>query len=92
MGTIYKNAKAKAQVLASYDRQIRELQIPYQDIFVETSFGRMHLTVCGDWKNCDFLLPHFHVYAVDTIGHPGKSIGTGKLEFCNRLRIPKAFE
>lgn len=48
MGTIYKNAKAKAQVLASYDRQIRELQIPYQDIFVETSFWRMHLTVCGD--------------------------------------------
>lgn len=48
MGTIYKNAKAKAQVLALYDRQIRELQIPYQDIFVETSFGRMHLTVCGD--------------------------------------------
>ncbi len=22
---------------------------------------------------CDFLLPDFHVYAVDTIGHPGKS-------------------
>lgn len=22
---------------------------------------------------CRFLLPHFHIYAVDTIGHPGKS-------------------
>lgn len=22
---------------------------------------------------CDFLLPNFHIYAIDTIGHPGKS-------------------
>ncbi|MGN0638627.1 MAG: alpha/beta fold hydrolase [Huintestinicola sp.] len=30
-------------------------------------------TTAYNLKYCDFLLPHFHVYAVDTIGHPGKS-------------------
>lgn len=30
-------------------------------------------TTAYNLKYCDFLLPHFHIYAVDTIGHPGKS-------------------
>lgn len=30
-------------------------------------------TTAYNLKYCSFLLPHFHIYAVDTIGHPGKS-------------------
>ena len=30
-------------------------------------------TTSYNLKCCSFLLPHFHIYAVDTIGHPGKS-------------------
>lgn len=30
-------------------------------------------TTSYNLKCCNFLLPHFHVYAVDIIGHPGKS-------------------
>ena len=30
-------------------------------------------TSAYNFKYCDFLLPYFHIYAVDTIGHPGKS-------------------
>lgn len=30
-------------------------------------------TTSYNLKYCSFLLPHFHIYAVDTIGHPGKS-------------------
>ncbi|MGN0537270.1 MAG: alpha/beta fold hydrolase [Acutalibacteraceae bacterium] len=30
-------------------------------------------TTAYNLKYCHFLLPHFHIYAVDTIGHPGKS-------------------
>lgn len=33
-------------------------------------------TTAYNLKYCDFLLPHFHIYAVDTIGHPGKSAET----------------
>lgn len=90
--SIYRSAKAKKAVLTLYDKQMKELHISFQDIYIETSFGRTHLIECGDsnrppllvfhggnattaynLKYCDFLLPHFHIYAVDTIGHPGKS-------------------
>lgn len=92
MKSIYKNEKAKASILALYDRQLQELGVPFQDLYVETSFGRTHLVECGcfskqpllvfhggnattayNLKFCSFLFPHFHIYAVDTIGHPGKS-------------------
>lgn len=100
MKSIYKSAAARAKILALYDRQIRELHIPYKDIYVETSFGKTHLILCGDerkppllvfhggnattaynLKYCSFLLPHFHIYAVDTIGHPGKSAETSLSPF-----------
>lgn len=100
MRSIYKSKSAKAAVIALYDRQVKELNIPYGDIYVQTSFGRTHLIECGDNKKppllvfhggnatsaynlkyCDFLLPHFHIYAVDTIGHPGKSAETSLSPF-----------
>lgn len=90
--TIYKGEAGKKAILDLYDKQLRDLRIDYNDIYVDTSFGRTHLVECGDvskepllvfhggnattaynLKYCDFLLPHFHIYAVDTIGHPGKS-------------------
>lgn len=90
--SIYKSEKGKQEILALYDRQMAELGIEYQDIYVKTSFGKTHIIECGDQskepllvfhggnattaynlKYCEFLLPHFHIYAVDTIGHPGKS-------------------
>lgn len=95
MKSIYKSAEAKQKIIALYDRQIKELHIPYEDIYIETSYGRTHVIACGNeekppllvfhggnattaynLKCCDFLMPHFHIYAVDTIGHPGKSAET----------------
>lgn len=92
MKSIYRSARAKEEILTLYDKQIEELHISYNDIYVNTSFGKTHLIECGDYnkkpllvfhggnattaynlKYCDFLLPYFHIYAVDTIGHPGKS-------------------
>lgn len=100
MRSIYKSKSAKAAVIALYDRQVKELNILYGDIYVETSFGRTHLIECGDNKKppllvfhggnatsaynlkyCDFLLPHFYIYAVDTIGHSGKSAETSLSPF-----------
>lgn len=92
MKSIYRSENAKKAVLELYDRQIAELNISYQNLYVDTSFGKTHLIECGNPKGepllvfhgrnattaynlkyCSFLLPHFHIYAVDTIGHPGKS-------------------
>lgn len=100
MRSIYRNKEAKEAILTLYDKQLKELGIPYRDIYVETSFGKTHLISCGDEKKppllvfhggnattaynlqyCDFLLPHFHIYAVDTIGHPGKSAETSLSPF-----------
>lgn len=95
MKSIYRNEKSKKAVLELYDRQIEELHIPYQDLYVDTTFGKTHLIECGkpegkpllvfhggnattayNLKYCCFLLQDFHIYAVDTMGHPGKSAET----------------
>ena len=90
--SIYKSEKGKIQSLELYDKQMSKLNLPFADLFVETSFGRTHLIETGNKEGkallvfhggnstsaynllmCRFLLDSFHVYAVDTIGHPGKS-------------------
>lgn len=92
MKTIYKSEEGKKKILDLYDRQLGRLHIPYQDIYVNTSFGRTHLIDTGSSDGvpllvfhggnattaynllaCGFLFADFHIYAVDTIGHPGKS-------------------
>ena len=90
--SIYKSEKGKIESLKLYEEQLSKLNMPFKDIYVETSFGRTHLVEIGNRDGepllvfhggnsttaynllmCRFLLDDFHVYAVDTIGHPGKS-------------------
>lgn len=92
MKSIYRNEQSKKAVWKLYDRQMENLDVPYTDLYIDTSFGRTHLIECGNLtgkpllvfhggnvttaynlKYCGFLLKDFHIYAVDTIGHPGKS-------------------
>jgi len=92
MATIYKTAEGKNKVLALYDQQIEKLNVPYNDIYVDTPYGKTHLIETGNMEGkplllfhggnsttaynllaLKFLLKDFHIYAVDTIGHPGKS-------------------
>lgn len=92
MKSIYRNEQSKKAVWKLYDRQMENLDAPYTDLYIDTSFGRTHLIECGNLtgkpllvfhggnvttaynlKYCGFLLKDFHIYAVDTIGHPGKS-------------------
>lgn len=92
MKSIYRNEQSKKAVWKLYDRQMENLDAPYTDLYIDTSFGRTHLIECGNLtgkpllvfhggnattaynlKYCRFLLRDFHIYAVDTIGHPGKS-------------------
>jgi len=92
MGTIYKKAGSKAKVLDLYDRQIKKLSVPYNDLYIHTPYGETHLVETGNKTGkplllfhggnsttaynllfFKFLLKDFHIYAADTIGHPGKS-------------------
>ena len=90
--SIYKSEKGKEAILSLYDKQLERLNRKYEDIYVDTSFGKTHLIETGNFYgkplfvfhggnattaynllNCDFLLKDFHIYAIDSIGHPGKS-------------------
>lgn len=90
--SIYRSQLSKSLVINLYNAQIAKLDIPYKDIFVETSFGRTHVVEIGNLEgkpllifhggnsttaynllSCRFLLEKFHIFAVDIIGHPGKS-------------------
>jgi pimeloyl-ACP methyl ester carboxylesterase len=92
MKTIYKSVEGKNKVLKLYDEQLKRLATEYEDLYVNTSFGKTHLIETGNLNGaplllfhggnattaqnllaCTFLLNDFHIYAVDTIGHPGKS-------------------
>ena len=100
MKTIYNSEAGKQKILALYDEQLKRLDRPYQDVYVNTSFGRTHLIETGTLTKepllvfhggnattaynllaCDFLMNDFHIYAVDTIGHPGKSDETSLSAF-----------
>lgn len=90
--SIYKSTIKKEKSLKLYDEQIKKINMPFTDVYVNTTFGKTHLIEIGNKKGkpllifhggnsttaynliiCKFLLKDFHIFAVDTIGHPGKS-------------------
>ncbi len=92
MKSIYKKKDSKEKVIKLYDKQLSEMGISFEDIYVDTCFGKTHVIKTGNSKAkplllfhggnatsaynlilCRFLLKDFQVYAVDIIGHPGKS-------------------
>lgn len=92
MKSIYKTKEGKKKCLELYDRQLKKSGAHYEDIYVDTSFGKTHLVRIGNKARkpllvfhggnsttaynlilCQFLLDDFDIYAVDIIGHPGKS-------------------
>ena len=89
---IYKSEKGKEAILSLYDKQLARLGHKYEDLYIDTSFGKTHIIETGTTSGipllvfhggnatsaynllfCDFLMKDFHIYAIDTIGHPGKS-------------------
>lgn len=87
--SIYKSTKGREKSLELYDRQLSILGNSFSDIYVKTSFGKTHIVETGgipllvfhgcnstsayNLLMCQFLLKDFHIYAVDILGHPGKS-------------------
>ena len=89
---VYKTEEGRQASISLYEEQLRLLDTPYSDIYIDTDFGKTHLIEIGKTTGKPllvfhggntttaynlylfrFLLEEFHIYAVDTIGHPGKS-------------------
>lgn len=89
---VYKNAASEQIMKKLYDKQLASLNINFEDIYLNTRFGKTHLIKTGNPDGKPILLFHggnstapyylkgflylkykHLIYAVDTIGHPGKS-------------------
>ena len=92
---VYKSKHGEKVLTELYDRQLKSLNVEYEDLFVNTRFGQSHLIKLGNPSGKPLLIfhggnsttpyylsgfaplfAHFCIYAVDTIGHPGKSAHT----------------
>ena len=58
MKSIYKSEKGKKEILDLYDAQLSRIACPYQDIYVDTSFGKTHLIETGDLQKDPLLVFH----------------------------------
>jgi pimeloyl-ACP methyl ester carboxylesterase len=91
-GNVYKNKQGEIFLTELYDKQLKLLDVEYEDLYVNTRFGQSHLIKLGNLKGKPVLLfsggnsttpysltafrplfEQFCIYAVDAIGHPGKS-------------------
>ncbi|MBR3635468.1 MAG: alpha/beta hydrolase, partial [Lachnospiraceae bacterium] len=57
-GSIYKSEEGKKKILSLYDEQLNRLNVPYKDVYVETSFGRTHLIETGSLQGEPLLIFH----------------------------------
>jgi pimeloyl-ACP methyl ester carboxylesterase len=55
---VYKNAKSKSIVLDLYDKQVTALNIDFENIYVDTRFGKTHLLKTGNPDGMPILLFH----------------------------------
>lgn len=60
MASIYKNNKAKIDLMNLYDEKLNDLQIDYTNIDVETTFGRTRVVKTGNSKGKKIVM--FHGY------------------------------
>lgn len=95
MKKVYKSKKGETALIELYEKQLQALNVPYEDLWVETRFGIAHVIKLGNREGKPLLffhggnstapyyltgfkslMEHFCIYAVDTVGHPGKSAQT----------------
>ena len=97
MKSIYKSAEAKQKIIALYDRQIKELHIPYEDIYIETSYGRTHVIACGNEEKPPLLVFHggnattaYNLKSAETLLPPfGQAYGRWAKEVIEKLGYEK---
>ncbi|WP_165211957.1 hypothetical protein [Streptococcus tangpeifui] len=58
MSQVYRSKGGKRASYSLYDQQVEALNLPYQDIFLETSFGKTHLIELGNSDRKPLLIFH----------------------------------
>ncbi|MBN1266137.1 MAG: alpha/beta fold hydrolase [Anaerolineales bacterium] len=90
--SIYSTPQIEEQMMSIYEEKLESWPVPYETRYVETSYGKMHIIICGQedappmmlynagqmagWSwitNVDAWRKEYRIYAVDTIGEPGRS-------------------
>lgn len=56
--TIYRFKEGKEKILKPNDSQIKELNIPFKDIYIDTSIGKTHLIKTGNFNKEALLVFH----------------------------------
>jgi pimeloyl-ACP methyl ester carboxylesterase len=56
--SIYKSPKIKAQFMEIYDEKMKEWSVPYEDVYLDTQYGKVHLIVSGSEHAPPMLLLH----------------------------------
>ena len=56
--SIYKTPEVQAQFMAIYDEKMTEWPVPYEDLFVDTEYGKVHVIASGPEDAPPLLLLH----------------------------------
>jgi hypothetical protein len=56
--SIYKSPEVKAQLLEIYDAKMEEWPVPYESVYLDTSYGKVHVIVSGPEDAPPMLLLH----------------------------------
>ena len=57
-GKVYKSKHGEAVLMELYDRQLKSLNVEYEDLWVETRFGQSHLIKVGNSSGKTVLFIH----------------------------------
>ena len=58
MTSLYKSKLGKKEILSLYDQKLKELNIVYESLYIDTSYGKTHILKTGDPSNPPLLLVH----------------------------------
>jgi pimeloyl-ACP methyl ester carboxylesterase len=56
--SIYKSPEVRARFMAMYDEKMKAWPVPYEDVFVDTAYGNVHVIVSGPKDAPPILLLH----------------------------------
>ena len=56
--SIYKTSEYESKLMAIYDRQLSEWPVPYESVYLETDYGKVHVIVSGPEEAPPLLLIH----------------------------------